>query len=44
VAPVVTFNEGPCRIAEQRKKSSKVYLEGSLHARKWQEKMSPKER
>src|SRR6266702_2321532 len=35
---VVIFNEGLCRIAEQYlKKSSKIYLEGSLQTRKWQD-------
>ena len=35
---VVIFNEGLCRIAEQYlKKGSKVYLEGALQARKWQD-------
>ncbi len=36
---VVIFNEGLCRIAEQYlKKGSKIYLEGSLQTRKWQDK------
>ncbi|MFK7901239.1 MAG: single-stranded DNA-binding protein [Nitratireductor sp.] len=36
---VVIFNEGLCRIAEQYlKKGSKVYLEGALQTRKWQDK------
>jgi single-strand DNA-binding protein len=36
---VVIFSEGLCRIAEQYlKKGSKVYLEGSLQTRKWQDK------
>lgn len=36
---VVIFNEGLCRIAEQYlKKGSKVYLEGQLQTRKWQDK------
>lgn len=36
---VVIFNEGLCRIAEQYlKKGSKVYVEGSLQTRKWQDK------
>jgi single-strand DNA-binding protein len=36
---VVIFNEGLCRIAEQYlKKGAKVYLEGSLQTRKWQDK------
>jgi len=36
---VVIFNEGLCRVAEQYlKKGSKVYLEGSLQTRKWQDK------
>lgn len=35
---VVIFNEGLCRIAEQfLKKGAKVYLEGSLQTRKWQD-------
>jgi single-strand DNA-binding protein len=35
---VVIFNEGLCRIAEQYlKKGSKVYLEGALQTRKWQD-------
>lgn len=35
---VVIFNEGLCRIAEQYlKKGAKVYLEGSLQTRKWQD-------
>lgn len=35
---VVVFNEGLCRIAEQYlKKGSKVYLEGQLQTRKWQD-------
>ncbi len=35
---VVIFNEGLSRIAEQYlKKGSKVYLEGSLQTRKWQD-------
>jgi single-strand DNA-binding protein len=36
---VVIFNEGLCRVAEQYlKKGSKVYLEGQLQTRKWQDK------
>jgi single-strand DNA-binding protein len=36
---VVVFNEGLVRIAEQYlKKGSKVYLEGQLETRKWQDK------
>ncbi|HEU5018237.1 MAG TPA: single-stranded DNA-binding protein [Pseudolabrys sp.] len=36
---VVIFNEGLCRIVEQYlKKGSKVYLEGALQTRKWQDK------
>ncbi len=36
---VVIFNEGLVRIAEQYlKKGSKVYLEGQLQTRKWQDK------
>lgn len=35
---VVIFNEGLCRIAEQYvKKGSKLYLEGALQTRKWQD-------
>lgn len=35
---VVVFNEGLCRVVEQYlKKGSKVYLEGSLQTRKWQD-------
>src|SRR5271165_3807646 len=35
---VVIFNEQICRIAEQYlKKGAKVYLEGSLQTRKWQD-------
>lgn len=36
---VVIFNEGLCKIAEQYlKKGSKVYIEGQLQTRKWQDK------
>jgi single-strand DNA-binding protein len=36
---VVIFNEGLCKIAEQYlKKGSKVYLEGAIQTRKWQDK------
>jgi single-strand DNA-binding protein len=36
---VVIFNEGLCRIAEQYlRKGSKVYLEGALQTRKWEDK------
>ncbi len=36
---VVIFNEGLCKIAEQYlKKGSKVYIEGQLQTRKWQNK------
>ncbi len=36
---VVIFSEGLCRVVEQYlKKGSKVYLEGSLQTRKWQNK------
>ena len=36
---VVIFNEGLCKIVEQYlKKGSKIYLEGSLQTRKWQDK------
>jgi single-strand DNA-binding protein len=35
---VVVFNEGLCKIIEQYvKKGSKVYLEGALQTRKWQD-------
>jgi single-strand DNA-binding protein len=35
---IVIFNENLCRIAEQYlKKGSKVYLEGQLQTRKWQD-------
>jgi single-strand DNA-binding protein len=35
---VVVFNEGLCKIVEQYlKKGSKVYLEGQLQTRKWQD-------
>lgn len=35
---VVIFNEGLCRVAEQYlKRGSKVYLEGQLQTRKWQD-------
>jgi len=35
---VVIFNEGLCRIAEQYlKKGSKIYLEGQLQTRKWED-------
>lgn len=35
---VVIFSEGLCRVAEQYlKKGSKVYLEGALQTRKWQD-------
>ena len=36
---VSVFNEGLCRVIEQYlKKGSKVYLEGKLQTRKWQDK------
>jgi len=36
---VVIFNEGLCKIAEQYlKKGAKVYIEGALQTRKWQDK------
>ncbi len=36
---VVVFSEGLCRVIEQYvKKGSKVYLEGQLQTRKWQDK------
>ncbi len=35
---VVIFNEGLCRVVEQYvKKGSKLYIEGSLQTRKWQD-------
>jgi single-strand DNA-binding protein len=35
---VVIFSEGLCRVAEQYlKKGSKIYLEGQLQTRKWQD-------
>lgn len=35
---VVVFNEGLCKVVEQYvKKGSKVYVEGSLQTRKWQD-------
>ncbi|MCR9139522.1 MAG: single-stranded DNA-binding protein [Alphaproteobacteria bacterium] len=35
---VVIFNEGLCKIAEQYlRKGSKIYLEGQLQTRKWQD-------
>lgn len=35
---VVVFNEGLCRVIEQYlKKGSKIYLEGQLQTRKWQD-------
>jgi len=36
---VVIFNEGLCKVAEQYlKKGAKVYIEGALQTRKWQDK------
>jgi single-strand DNA-binding protein len=36
---VVIFNEGLCKVVEQYlKKGAKVYLEGALQTRKWQDK------
>lgn len=36
---VVIFNEGLCKVAEQYlKKGSKVYVEGQLQTRKWQDR------
>lgn len=36
---VVIFNEGLCKVAEQYlKKGSKLYLEGQLQTRKWQDR------
>src|SRR6266536_3569526 len=41
---VVIFNEGLCRIAEQYlKKGAKVYLEGQLQTRKWQDQQGKSE-
>ena len=35
---VVIFNEGLCKVAEQYlKKGAKVYIEGALQTRKWQD-------
>ena len=40
---VVIFNEGLCRIAEQYlKKGSKVYLEGQLQTREWEDQSGQK--
>jgi single-strand DNA-binding protein len=42
---VVIFSEGLCRIAEQYlKKGAKVYIEGQLQTRKWQDKESGQDR
>jgi single-strand DNA-binding protein len=42
---VVIFNEGLCRVVEQYlQKGSKVYLEGQLQTRKWQDKESGQDR
>lgn len=42
---VVIFNEGLCGVAEKYlRKGSKVYIEGSLQTRKWQDKESGKDR
>ena len=39
---VVIFNENLCRIAEQYlKKGSKVFIEGQLQTRKWQDQVRP---
>lgn len=36
---IVVFNEGLCKVAEQYlKKGAKIYVEGSLQTRKWQDK------
>jgi len=36
---VVVFNEGLCKVVEQYlKKGAKVYIEGALQTRKWQDK------
>ena len=36
---VVIFNEGLCKVAEQYlKKGSKIYVEGQLQTRKWQDR------
>jgi single-strand DNA-binding protein len=40
---VVIFNEGLCRIAEQYlKKGSKVYIEGQLQTREWEDQSGQK--
>ncbi len=40
---VVIFNEGLCRVAEQYlKKGSKVYLEGQLQTREWEDQQNQK--
>lgn len=40
---VVIFNEGLCRIAEQYlKKGSKIYLEGQLQTREWEDQSGQK--
>jgi single-strand DNA-binding protein len=42
---VVIFNENLCKVAEQYlKKGSKVYLEGQLQTRKWQDQASGQDR
>jgi len=42
---VVIFNEGLCKIVEQYlKKGAKVYLEGALQTRKWQDQQSGQDR
>ena len=39
---VVIFNENLCKIAEQYlKKGSKVFIEGQLQTRKWQDQSGP---
>lgn len=42
---VVIFNEGLCRVAESYlRKGAKVYVEGQLQTRKWQDKESGQDR
>ncbi len=42
---VVIFNEGLCRVVEQYvKKGAKLYIEGQLQTRKWQDKETGQDR
>ncbi len=42
---IAVFNEGLCRVIEQYvKKGSKVYIEGQLQTRKWQDKETGQDR